>query len=105
MHFKNYELIFDDIILRQLKKAGRNQQIKNILTNALDKIEGLGPRAGNLVDSKLRLYEFKVKHPPIRLYFKHNINTNQIYIFEYEMKTSQGKQQGTIDKIKKKLEP
>ena len=104
MHFENYKLIFDEVILRQLKKAGRNQQVKNILTKILNKIEELGPRAGNLLDSKLFLYEFKVKHPPIRLYFKHNPNTKEIYVFEYEMKTSEGKQQGTIDKIKRKLE-
>ena len=88
----------------QLKKAGRNQQIKQILTKILNKMEELGPRAGNLIDSKLSLYEFKVKHPPIRIYFKHNINTGEIYVFEYEMKTSEDKQQNTIDKLKKRLE-
>ena len=104
MNFENYKLIFDEVILRQLKKAGRNQQVKQILTNILDKIEELGPRAGNLIDTKLFLYEFKVKHPPIRLYFKYNSNTREIYVFEYEMKTSEDKQQKTIDKIKRKLE-
>jgi len=104
MHIKNYKLIFDDVILRQLKKAGRNYQVKLILTKILDQIEELGPRAGNLLDSRLSLYEVKVIHPPIRLYYKHNKKTNEIYVFEYEMKTSKDKQQGTINKIKKKLE-
>ena len=105
MHAKNYKLIFDDVILRQLKKAGKNYQVKLILTKILDKIEEFGPGAGrNLLDSRLSLFEVKVMHPPIRLYYKHNKKTNEIYVFEYEMKTSKDKQQGTIDKIKKKLE-
>ena len=104
MHIKNYKLIFDDVILRQLKKAGRNYQVKLILTKILDQIEELGRRGGNLLDSRLSLYEVKVIHPPIRLYYKHNKKTNEIYVFEYEMKTSKDKQQGTINKIKKKLE-
>jgi len=43
------------------------------------------------------------KHPPIKLYFKHNIHNDEIYVFEYEMKTSEEKQQNTIEKIKKKI--
>ena len=68
-----------------------------------DKIEELGPRAGNLVDSKLFIYEIKLKSPPIRLYFRHNKITDELYLFEYEMKTSKEKQQKTIEKIKSKL--
>ena len=100
---KNYPLVFDDVILKQLKKAGKNQQIKDILSNILDKIEELGPRAGDLVDSKLFIYEIKLKSPPIRLYYRYNKITNEIYLFEYEMKTSKKKQQKTIEKIKKKV--
>ncbi len=103
MNVKNYELVFDKVILRQIKKASKNQQIKSILTNILDKIEELGPRAGSLLDSRLSLYELKVMHPPIRLYFKHDQSTNEIYIFEYEMKTSKEKQQDTINKLKDKI--
>ncbi len=44
----------------------------------------------------------KMMRPPIRLYFKHNVVTNELYVFEYEMKTSSGKQQKTIDKIRQK---
>ena len=51
-----------------------------------DKIELLGPLTGKLLDSKLFIYEIKAKHPPIRLYFKHNLATNEIYVFEFEMK-------------------
>lgn len=103
MHQKNFNLVFDDVILRQLKKAAKNQQVKQLLTNALNKIEEFGPRAGDLLDSRLSLYEVKFKHPPIRLYYKCNKNSNDIYVFEYEMKTSKGKQQKTIDKIKKDI--
>jgi len=55
----------------------------------LDKIEELGPNSGKLLDSKLFLYEVKNKHPPLRLYFKPKVNSNEIYIFEFEMKTNE----------------
>ena len=100
---KNFYLVFDEIILRQLKKAGRNNALKQILSNIFDKIEELGPRAGKLLDSQLCIYEVKLKHPPLRLYYKHNLSTNEIYLFEYEMKTSEGKQNKTIEKIRKFL--
>ena len=99
----NYKVIFDKVMLKQLKKAGKNKQIRDILSDMLNKIEEFGPRAGELLDSRLHLYERKMKRPPIRLYFKHNIFTSEIYIFEYEMKTSENKQRITIEKIKKKV--
>ncbi|MBI2670754.1 hypothetical protein HYX18_02150 [Candidatus Woesearchaeota archaeon] len=98
-----YTLIFDNVIVRQLNKASKNKFIKDILTKMLDKIELLGPNAGDLLDSRLFIYEIKSKNPPIRLYFKHNRNTNEIYVFEFEMKTSPEKQQRTIEKIRRKL--
>jgi len=42
-------------------------------------------------------------HPPIRLYFKIEEDKKEAKIFEYEIKTSQEKQQSTIDKIKKRI--
>ena len=90
-------------MLKQLKKLGKNKRVKNILTNLFDKIELLGPRAGKLLDSQLFIYEMKVMNPPIRLYYKHNLEMNEIYLFEYEMKTSENKQRQTIDKIRKKV--
>ena len=66
----------------------------------LDKIEDLGPQAGKLLDIALRIYEIKTNHPPIRLYFKHNTATNEIYVFEYEMKTSEKKQKQTLTKLR-----
>ncbi len=66
----------------------------------LNKIELLGPYAGELLDSKLFLYEIKNKHPPLRLYYKHKRETNEIYVFEFEMKTSSDKQKRTINKLR-----
>ena len=98
----NYNLVFDDVMIKQLKKAAKNQHIKKILTKMLDKLELSGPDAGELLDSQLSLYEVKIKHPPIRLYYKHNKSTNEIYVFEFEMKTSPEKQEATIKKLKQK---
>src|SRR3989338_10739501 len=99
----HFTLVFDDVMIKQLKKAAKNQHIKEILTKMLDKLELSGPNAGELLDPQLFLYEVKIKHPPIRLYFKHNRATNEIYVFEFEMKTSPEKQKATIIKLKKKL--
>ncbi len=100
---KNFKLIFDGVMVKQLKKVSKNNAIKNILSRIFDKIEELGPRAGRLIDSQLHIYEIKMKSPPIRLYYKHDLSTNEIYVFEYEMKTSEGKQNKTIKRIKKLL--
>ena len=99
---KRYTLVFDKVMIKQLKKAAKNQHIKDILTKMLDKLENLGPDAGDLLDSQLFIYEIKTKHPPIRLYFKHNKQTYEIYVFEFEMKTSPETQQITIEKVKRK---
>ena len=99
---KNYALVFDEVIIKQLKKATKNNQVKQILKNMFDKLELVGPFAGKLLDSQLFIYEIKNMRPPVRLYFKHNIKTNEIYVFEFEMKTSSEKQQNTIEKLKKK---
>ena len=68
----------------------------------LNKIEESRPEAGKLPDSKLFIYEMKTMRPPIRLYFKHNLSTAEIYVLEFEMKTSEAEQQKTIDKIREK---
>lgn len=99
---KRYTPIFDDVMVKQLKKAAKNNHIKGILTKMLDKLEQIGPDSGDLLDSQLFIYEIKHKHPPIRLYFKHNKQTDEIYVFEFEMKTSPEKQQATLEKVKQK---
>jgi len=98
-----FELVFDEVIVKQLQKAAKNQQVKDVLTRLLDRIEQSGPDAGELLDSKLFLYEMKSLRPPIRLYYKHNIHTNEIYVFEFEMKTSPEKQERTISRLKKTI--
>ena len=98
----NFKIIFDEIILNQLKQYGKNQQIRDIISKLFDKIEELGHRAGKLIDSQLFIYEVKIKRPPIRLYFKHVKDSNNIYLFEYELKTSEEKQRRTIFKVKRK---
>jgi mRNA-degrading endonuclease RelE of RelBE toxin-antitoxin system len=99
---KKYTLVFDDVMLKQLKKLGSDENLRRLITKFLDKMEEFGPLAGKLLDSHLQLYEMKMKRPPIRLYYKHNVVTNELYVFEYEMKTSPEKQQRTLDTILKK---
>ena len=103
---ENFVLVFDEVMLKQLKKLGADANLRLLLSKMLDKIEEHGPLARKLLDSHLHIYEVKMKRPPIRLYYKHNLTTNELYVFEYEMKTSLEKQHQTIEKIKRKsLEP
>ena len=97
-----YDLVFDSVIIKQLKKSSKNKNIKMIISKMLNKIGSQGPFAGKLLDSKLLIYEIKNNHPPIRLYFKQK--GMEIHIFKFDMKTSKEKQQRTIDIIRKKLE-
>lgn len=99
---KKFPLIFDEVILKQLEKVARDERIKDILTRMFNKIELVGPYAGKLLDPQISLYECKNKHPPLRLYFKHDKDTDEIYLFKFEMKTSEKKQQKTIENIKMK---
>ncbi len=48
-----FEIIFDDVMLKRLKKLGKNQELKNRISKMLDRIEEMGPRAGKLLDSNL----------------------------------------------------
>lgn len=71
-------------MISQLKKAAKNKQVKNILSKMLNKIELLGPLAGNLLDSKLHIYEIKNMRPPIRLYYK-IVEPKKEAIYSYEL--------------------
>ena len=97
-----FTLVFDEIMLTQLKKLGEDTHTRKRLTKFLDKLEQIGPRAGKLLDSKLFIYEIKAKSPPLRLYFQHIKNTDELYVFEYELKTNSKKQNQTINKLRKK---
>ena len=98
---KRYQLIFDKVIKKQLTSV--DSLIKSLLTKLFDKMECLGPQAGNLIDSKLHLYEMKQKRPPIRLYFRYIFSTDELQVFEFEMKKRPIKQKKTISKLRKKL--
>jgi len=99
---KKFILVFDGVMKAQLKGLGKEESTRKILSKMFDKMESLGPRAGELIDSHIFLYEIKSKSPPLRLYYMHVKKTDELYVFEYEMKTSKKKQQKTIIKLKKK---
>ena len=100
---KKYCLVFDDVILKQLRQAGKNKHVRAFIIKIFDKLEEKGPEVGKLLDAKLHIYEIKVKRPPLRLYFKHNLGSGEIYVFEYEMKSSKKKQQKTISRLRRKI--
>ncbi|MFH1072170.1 MAG: hypothetical protein V1743_01955 [Nanoarchaeota archaeon] len=102
---QKYTLVFDQVIIKQLKKSAKDKRIKDILTHMLDKLEIAGPYIGKLLDSQLFIYELKNKHPPIRLYFKYVKEREEVYVFEFEMKTSEERQRETIKKLKQRLKP
>ena len=95
-----FTLIFDKVVVKQLKKAGRDAQLRVRLAKMFNDIENKGPNAGELIDSAIGLYEIRSMHPPIRIYFQSRTSSTEILIFEFEMKTSEQKQQKTIDKLR-----
>lgn len=44
-----------------------------------------------------------MKKPPIRVYYLPKLDSKEMHIFTYEMKTSEEKQQRTIEMLKYKL--
>jgi|SRR3990172_1898598 len=101
---EKFILVFDEVMREQLKKLGEDANLRALLSKMFDKMELLGPRAGQLVDSHLFIYEVKSKQPPVRLYYKYVKETNELYVFEYEMKTSVKKQKKTIRKLRQKAQ-
>lgn len=93
-----FSLVFDEVIVKQLKKAAKNNEIKQALNRMFDKLELLGSAAGELLDSRVRLFEMKQKHPPIRLYYREK--DGELLVFEFELKSSKKSQQKTIDRLK-----
>ena len=94
-----YELVFDEVILDQLRSLRKNVGLRHRVSKMLDSIERLGPRAGNCLDVR-GLYEVKSIHPSIRLYFRHYDDSAEIFVFEYEMKTSVESQKRTIYRLR-----
>ena len=99
----NYKIVFDKVILNQMQKLGKQPFLRDLLTKMFDKIEINGPNAGELLDSRLHIYEIKNMKPSIRLYFRIIEAIKEAYVFEYEIKTSPQKQSKTIQKIKYKV--
>ena len=98
-----FTLVFDEIMLKQLKRAAKNTDIKNAITRMLDKIEENGPRAGKLLDSRLHIYEVKQLKPALRLYYRIMQEKSEAYVFLFEMKTSEKKQNETIDMLRSRI--
>ncbi len=97
-----YKLVFDEFILEQLKKLKENESVREILSTMFNKLEEQGVNAGKCIDLPLHLYEMKCKQPPIRLYFK-QISEMEILLFEFELKTSEKKQNQTIGKLRHRI--
>ncbi|HLD05441.1 MAG TPA: hypothetical protein VJG90_07005 [Candidatus Nanoarchaeia archaeon] len=100
---KRYVVGFDPVFAKQWKKLEKDRLLKSILKKMLDKIERLGLGAGKLLDGSLGLYELKNLHPPIRLYFQYKQLVDTFVVLEFEMKTSEDKQKGTIKKLRDKI--
>ncbi len=100
---KKYVVVFDEIVKDRLQKAIETGNTREIITQWLDELEEQGPNAGKLLDNHIWLYEMKSKHPPLRLYYHYQKAQNKIIIFEFEMKTSSGKQNQTITKLTQRL--
>ena len=60
--------------------CSRTRARPGLSPRVLDKIEEKGPHAGALLDTRLKIYEMKSKRPPIRLYYKYNLQTDEINI-------------------------
>ncbi len=99
----NFPLVFDEVMKKKLERAIAQTNLKEIIKQWLDRLEQQGPAAGKLLDNHAWLYELKNKHPPLRLYYHHSKATNRIILFELEMKTSEKKQHGTIDRLRQYL--
>ncbi|MFO8015915.1 MAG: hypothetical protein R6U32_02315 [Candidatus Woesearchaeota archaeon] len=98
-----YKTVFDKVMLNQLRRLGKNKNLRAALSLMLDRIEEKGEKAGKLVDSQLFIYEVKSKKPSLRLYFKPVADSKRIYVFEYEMKKGNKKQKATLRRIKDKV--
>lgn len=96
-----FNIVFDKEMLKQLKQVKKD--VEAHITRCFDKLEELGPRAGDLIDSKLNIYELKMKKPPIRIYYCYERNENKLIIFKFEMKKSPEKQKSTISNIRKRI--
>ncbi|HLC75107.1 MAG TPA: hypothetical protein VJH88_04605 [Candidatus Nanoarchaeia archaeon] len=95
-----FEVVFDETVKTKLEKVIQQSEIKIIIKRWINELEEKGQDAGKLIDNHIWLYEMKNKHPPLRLYFHHQKASNRIIIFEFEMKTSEKKQEKTVKRLR-----
>lgn len=96
---KKFNLVFDKVILKKLKKT--DNSIRNHISKLFDKLEIVGALAGNLLDAKVNLYELKQLKHAIRIYFL--IKGEDIFVLDFELKKSSKKQKINIFKLIKKF--
>jgi mRNA-degrading endonuclease RelE of RelBE toxin-antitoxin system len=101
---EKYQIIFDRVIAKQLRKISKNSSLKRVMAKIIGKIEIKGENAGKSLDLKYNLYEIKLKRPPLRLYYAVYPKERIIKILEFHMKTSEKKQEHIIIKIVKKMD-
>ncbi|MEK6938859.1 MAG: hypothetical protein AABX04_07505 [Nanoarchaeota archaeon] len=102
---KRFTLVFDEVMKQKLAEAITKANCREVIKQWLDRLEQLGPDAGKLLDNHVWLYEMKSKHPPLRLYYHYSKTAEKIVLFELEMKTSEKKQQKTINRLHHNLNP
>lgn len=51
-----YKLIFGKSILKKLKKIEKREDVKELISKMLNKIEEKGPKAGEILDVRLNLF-------------------------------------------------
>lgn len=99
-----YEVSYDPKFEKQFDKISKNKHLVDLLSKLIKRIRLLGPDAGKLIDAKMSIYEIKMKRPPLRLYFWYRLALQDIYIIEYQLKTSKDAQRKVIDNIKERLQ-
>lgn len=98
-----YKIIFDRVIVEQLRELARNRHLKQRINKLFDRLELKGPDAGKLIDFKLHIYDLKTKKPAIRIYYTYTSEKDEINVFEFHLKKGRGNQHRIISKIKNKI--
>ncbi|HLD12100.1 MAG TPA: hypothetical protein VJB87_00735 [Candidatus Nanoarchaeia archaeon] len=96
-----FKVVTDKKLEKQLKKI-RDNSLHLLIKKCCSDLESLGPRAGELLNIHVHVYEWKCHRPPLRVYF-HVLPNNDILMLHFEYKTSEKKQQVTIDRLRSEL--
>ena len=100
---KKWHTIFSKEMIKQFRKLATKKDLKETLRSLLDELEEKGPQIGELLDSRVHLYELKQGNPSIRIYYRPRENSNKIDVFEYEIKKRPKQQKQTINRIRRRL--